>query len=189
MKIETVNNSKIIIKLTDSEVMLFLGGYSEIIDSSKAFKSRLDRIISKALNSYPDFQNCRDYIVEIKGSTLNGCEIHISKTKAENPQNRRKVKTLVCSFNNTESMIKAICRLYLNYKTRNLTSSVYKLSNKYILIIKSERQNIIKPMLIEYCSEFIKHSYITESYCEEYGTAIALENAIRTIGKHFVRVS
>lgn len=88
-------------------------------------------------------------------------------------------------FNGSENMIKAINRLYLSYKTRNSFSSLYKIKDCFVLIIKSKRFRNIKPMISEYSSGYLEYSNVAEAYFEEYGILIAKENAIKLIGKSF----
>lgn len=185
MKIETVNRSKIIVRLTDSEVMLFFGGYSEISLSNESFKSVINKIIIKAVKNNPDFASNRDYIIEIRSKALSGCEIHITKSGKTAELSNNIINRYIFYFNNSENMIKAVNRLYLSYKTRNLNSSVYKFKDCFVLIIKSERFKNIEPLISEYSSGNLEYSSVAESFFEEYGILIAKEKAIKVIGKSF----
>lgn len=187
MNIDTAHSGKIIIKLTDSEVMLFFGGYSKISTSNANFKAIINKIIMKAIRTNPDFIKSKDLIIEVHSKELQGCEIHITRPCENNISVKNNSNGFIFCFANSDDMIKAVCRLYINFKTRNLYSSVYKYESIYILILKTIRLNNVDRIISEYSCANISYSQTAEACIDEYGIPLVKDNAIKRIGKPFFK--
>ncbi len=103
------------------------------------------------------------------------------------PHKNRRYKSLreyLFIFETCENMISGI--LFLYRLKLDLKSMLYKTENDYRLIIKHYYVQPYFFKLREFCSRY-SNNVIEIAITHEYGKLIAAKNAVKTVGKHFLK--
>lgn len=182
MTVSKLSKTKIKISLSDKEVMLYFGGYENIISGSYRTKIALAMLIKDSLNC--DLADASSKLnIEIKSLISGGCEILLSQF-AENRRNRK--QKIVAIFDNSEKMLDAAVNIYKTNVLSGTASSLYKINGKYALVVSVYDIQRMCSFLREF-SECDSLSEPDIEFIKEHGVLLAENNAITVIGKAFIR--
>ena len=90
-------------------------------------------------------------------------------------------------FANSEDLTRCILLMYKKENLRKITSSLYKMTDSYRLIIKSSKNCESGIFAEEFCKS-CSGSTIDISATKEYGKPLVSRKAIAVFGKAFVKV-
>lgn len=187
MTIDTIDENRIKIDLTDDEIYLLFGGYEKIDYSNEQSKRTLNLLFKKAVPSDEFPLDCRKLLIEVKPIT-GGCSIYVTKIYKDKPRRYKRVnikRNYILSFIGSENMITGVCELNRNAFSKNVKSELYKFCDNYCVIINTDTNiDDVLTHIKEYCSDIYK-SDIIASKVAEYGIAICREKAIQKIGETF----
>ena len=147
-----------------------------------------------------DFEIKGKRLIEVFPTVSGGCILKFTSeplpfqtTTCKNTKNSRLLndKSKNClyifCFQNFETLIRIIEKLYTNSKTKKYTSSLYKKSNKFFLKIFLPICDIKTGMLISEFSEYSAKGPLMDSVLSEYGELLIEDSAIITLGDFFVK--
>ena len=179
MTVLQIGEDKLKITLSDIEVLGCFGDYERLYSMNNSIKTILKALLREIIADY-GFKNKNPKIIaEIKAKKHSGCEITLSSV-----QNckRPHIKT-VFEFRDFEEVIGGVLRLFRGPYNSTLKSSLYKLDNKFRLIINSNRTPEDFFIMNEFCR--IINSPTAAAYTEEYGKPLIKTRAIQTLGNLF----
>ncbi len=159
---------KIIITLTNTEVLCTFGSYEKLFALDKNTKYAINALLKEVLNSHKIFNKTDKILAKIKLKKPEGCEITLFKETRE----------YILYFSNSRNLDKAISYLSAR-KLKTEQSSLYKTENGYFLLIESEKPF---PVFNEFCTNII-NSKITSAYIKEYGKPLIKNDAIGVYSK------
>ena len=172
MQISEIDNKKIKIVLTNTEVLSAFSSYERLLkmdDSTKFMIKALIREIAEI--KYQN--NWSDLSVNIKARINQGCIMTITPTEYTNFE-----KTCIFEFTNIENLIKSIVSAIQNPKFKICENSLYKMQDSYRLIIDNHESNF--HILNEFCDKIYRDK-INQQFTYEYGKLLIENNAIQTL--------
>lgn len=186
MMVSSLGPNKIMISLTDEEVVMFFGGYDEINCESPKTRLALNVLLHEAIADKSFLRSCSKLLIDIKPAN-GGCEIILTRT--EHGGTRHSAPQIyLFEFPDSESMTRAIIFLYRTRRTRKLNSYLYKMPDGFRLLVRAANFSKEARRLNEYCTRQSKSPYEV-AYSEEHGRLIAAKNAVEILGRAFIRDS
>ncbi len=184
MKIEQIDNSRILISLCDKELQKLSVTFESLDLSENHSRSVIKEIINNASSQTGiDFSNKKILIEALKYE--HGCLFLITLSK------KRKVyhikfytNSYIFIFNSAENLLSCIKALY-NMQNDKFFSSVFLYNQNYYLVIRSSSP--LKPKYSNTIKEFCfssKHNGLFNSFLLEHGKLLHSNNAIQNIGKY-----
>lgn len=182
MKINTINENKIELYLTDEEVDDIFGGYELIDYNTPECRIKIHSLIISAAPKSLFPLDCERIFIEVRPKGY-GCTITLTKEYHSVKKYRKAIRTKIsiCIFENSEDMLSAVNIL----KSINANySELYSRENRYALIIKTNYgiQNGVHN-LGEYC--IMRNDELTAEKIREYWYPICKECAIEKLSKFF----
>ena len=182
MTVSKLSKTKIKISLSDKEVMLYFGGYENIISGSYRTKIALAMLIKDSLNC--DLADDSSTLnIEIKSLISGGCEILLSQ---HGEKTREKKQKIVAVFDDSEKMLDAAVHIYKTYRSAGAASSLYRISGKYALVITVYDTQKMCSFIREF-SDCDSLSELDIEFVKEHGVLLAENDAISVIGRAFIR--
>ena len=175
MKVNTVDENRIVIHLNNQEIYDIFGGYEFIDYDAADCRTKIHGLLAAAIPSAIMPFDCERVLIEVKPE-INGCAISLTKLHNIGGDNKKSVKNLTVTliFENSESLISSIEALNLLTHT---TSELYTSGKKYAVIYTMDgyrRKELIH--MSEYCK--ILQDKISATRIREYWKKICENGAI-----------
>lgn len=194
MDIIFINKNKVKVVLFKKDIDM-LGITTSLLEcDDDVIKNTLDYVLDKiSQDTGIDTKNSKIF-VEVYRNINDTISIYFTRLDSDvfyEPKKRYKVKQglfspFIAEFSDINEMIKCCVSLYKNYCHRILKSSVYKLKNKYYLILfPLDRNDKNIAMLF---NEFLCKTHrgeILSAYINEHGMPIIKKDAIDIINTYF----
>lgn len=196
MDIVFINKNKIKVILYEEDIDM-LGITTSLIDcDDDVIKNTLDYVLDKISEDTGVDTKDSKIFVEVYRNIDDTISIYFTRLDRDvfyepEPKKRYKIKQglfspFVAEFKDINEMIKCCVALYKNYCHRIRKSSVYKLDNKfYIILMPLDNNDVnITGLLEEFmCRPF--RGEILSAYINEHGMPIIKKDAVDTINTYF----
>lgn len=170
MTVCEVNNQKLIITLSNIEVISAFGGYEQLFSMTDSIKSSINALLREIIAEHKAFK-ANKIIAQIRAKKFEGLEITLLSVESRNEHIKKEYAFLFPDF---ESLINAVLKLPFNKE-----SALYKTEDGYYLIIESSNIGELH-LLNEFCFNKADKEYLCE-YIREYGRQILKKDAIKTL--------
>ena len=175
MKINTINENRIDIFLSDEEISDIFGGYELIDYDAPDCRTKIHNLLAAAIPDMLLPLNCERVLIEVKPRRY-GCVITFTKIYGATKKFKRIVnaKTVTLIFENSDSLLSAVGALKL---LSAATSELYTYGGNYAVLasIKNENAKVL-PHIGEYCK--IELNEISAVKVREYWQPICKKGAI-----------
>lgn len=180
MQVSRLDNNKIKITLTHTEVICCFGAYKNLLNMSPKTKNTIKLLLSDIIEEYYGFLNNEKISADIKTQIHNGCVIILSYPKFKNWN-----EYVIC-FNNSENLIDGTLHLYHILRKKTYTSSLYILNKKYyiLLSLNIDKRRIMSLRKFTYS---ITNDSVKPEYIREYGKVITEQNAVLKLSSAFIK--
>lgn len=187
--LEKIDEARLLIALTGDDMELLDITFNQLDWKDDYSREVIWNLLSRAKNETGFSAENKQLMIEAIPQT-DGCFVLI--TLLEEKGQRRKVfkikeskKPFVFSFKTSESLIRAIERLY-DKETKFIRSTVLEYNDKYYIIlhVQSSISTKLQAIISEY-GELIGKDYIIAAQINEQGKVIAKNNAIEKMGRYF----
>ena len=180
MKISEISAGKVKIALTNTEVLTCFGTYEKLFEMSGRTKNAIKALLRDIIKKYYNHQINQKISAEIRAEKNFGCVIILTAVDKRN----KKIQ-IAYEFYNSESLISGSFNLYQMFKNIPNNSSIYKISDKYYIIL-----NTITSTLPKHQSKEFNNVYTDTVKCEiikEYGDIITENDALEKISSAFFK--
>ena len=185
MKIEQIDNSRILISLCDKELQKFSVTFESLDFSESHSRSVIREIIQNAsAQTGIDMSNKKILIEALKYE--HGCILLLTLSKKRKTYHVKFYgNSDIFIFNSAESLLSCIKALY-NIQNDKFFSSVFLYNQNYYLVIKSSSplKSKYSHTIREFCISS-KHNSLFNSFLLEHGKILISNNAVQHIGKYF----
>lgn len=179
MHISKLDNKKVKITLTNTEVLCCFSSYEKLMKMDESTKIIIKALLREITESR--FENkWTDISVNIRAKVNQGCIMIITPTKEINSD-----KTYILEFLKSENLIKSALFLARQNNIKIGENSLYKMDNSYRLITESEQPQNDFYIMNEFCDK-IYSDKINQQFTYEYGKPLIENNAIKTIYNAFI---
>lgn len=183
MTVSLISAQKIKIALTHTEVMACFGDYEKLLSLTPKTKLCITFLINNIISKNPSFLKAEKINAKIKITKNKGCQIVLAVI----PTHKENLYTeCLFEFYSTNAMTDAMTALYNNKINHKITSYLYKIENRYCLIVNYENPREKLFLLHEFCSKISEDKRDIE-YVKEHGTPLILNSAIKNCGKAFLK--
>ncbi len=183
MKIEQIDNSRILISLCDKELQKFSVTFESLDFSENHSRSVIKEIITKAsAQTGIDISNKKILIEALKYE--HGCLLLITLSQKRKTYHVRFYSnSYIFVFDSAESLLSCIKALY-NMQNDKFFSSVFLYNQNYYLVIRSSSPLKAKysDTIREFCISS-KHNSLFNSFLLEHAEILIANNAVQHIGK------
>ncbi len=177
MKISEISAGKVKIVLTNTEVLSCFGAYEKLFEMSFVTKNAIKALLRDIIKKHYNHQKIS---AEIRAEKNYGCVIILTAI-----DKRNKTVQIAYEFYNSESLITGSLNLYKIFKNTPYNSAIYKISDKYYIII-----NTVASAFPKYKTKSFDNVYTDAVKCEiikEYGNIITENNALEKISSAFLK--
>jgi len=178
MTVCKVNETKIKIRLTDTEVITCFGNYEKLFCATASTKLTINALLCDLIPHYNHLANSSKIVAKITAQKHLGCEITVYAYFHNDT-----AKEHILNFKNSEDLTRAILCIYRSKPYCKMKSSLYSLAGKFILIIENRS---LLPQAKE-LAERVCTSHIYAEYVREYGKLLIDDNAVSVYGKAFLK--
>ncbi len=182
MRINTINDNKIELYLSDEEVENIFGGYELIDYDAPECRIKIHSLIISAAPKTLFPLDCERVLIEVKPKEY-GCTLTLTKVYSSIKKYRQvsRIKTEVYIFENSDNLLAALNAL----KNINAQySELYTNENKYAVIVGINRKSIDTTTLLrEYCKIICRE--IDALKIREYWQPICKTKAIKKLSEFF----
>ena len=183
MKINTVNENRIDIYLSEDEINDIFGGYELIDYDAPDCRMKIHNLLAAAIPDMLLPLNCERVLIEVKPKRY-GCVITFTKIYGAVKKLRRisSTKTISLIFENSDNLVSSVGALD---RLSLVNSELYTYLNKYAVIANVKGNNSAALLHIsEYCK--IDLGEISAVRIREYWQPICKKNAITHLSNAFL---
>ena len=184
------------IHLNKSELKKYFVSYGDIHFNDPNVKKTITMLFETAIRS-AEFETNGKRTIEVFPTSSGGCVLKFTSepipTDKLNLHNirlkskRGKNNPYIFAFDDFETVLQVVDRLYLNNTTKDYICSLYNIKSRYFLKIVIPIFDIKTGIFINEFSLYSAKGLKVEAILEEYGKCLIYKNAIKVLNNFFIK--